>query len=155
MKLLTAMCLALTTPLAACSGDDGGGDAGEEELACADDDRADTYTAGMSKIGDNGFEFVLVDAAPTPPDRGDNDWTIQVLDPAAAPMDGLTLEVVPFMPDHGHGTPKVPAITPADSGTYQASPVNLWMPGLWEVTVSATDDTGLLDTTVFSFCLDG
>lgn len=141
---------ALALPLLACSSD--GGDA--QEVDCDNEPRADTYTAGMSKVGENGLEFVLVEAAPTPPDRGDNDWTIQVLD-AAAPMDGLILDVVPFMPDHGHGTPVIAEVTAAaESGTYDVTPVNLWMPGLWEVSVSASDDSDLLDTAVFSFCID-
>ena len=152
MKLITAAVTALVLPAFACSSDD---DPGNDTVDCDDEPRADTYTAGMSKMGENGVEFVLVSSDPTPPDRGDNNWTLQVLD-NSAPADGLTLDVVPFMPDHGHGTPKIAEIAPAGSdGMYDVTTVNLWMPGLWEVTVSASDTGGLLDTAVFAFCIDG
>lgn len=153
MKSITFLSLALTSSLVACSGDDGG--TGNEGVDCDNETRADTYTAGMSKLGDNSIEFVLVEATPTPPAKGDNDWTVQVLD-AAAPMDGLTLDITPFMPDHGHGTPVIAEATATgESGTYEVTPVNLWMPGLWQVSISASDDSGMLDTAVFAFCIDG
>lgn len=148
---LTNLALSLSFLATACGSDD---DPGNQVVDCSDEPRADVYAAGMSKIGENGLEFVLVGSDPTPPDRGDNDWTIQVIE-AATPASDLILDVVPFMPDHGHGTPKVPEITTGADGMYDINPVNLWMPGLWEVTVSASDDDGLLDSVTFAFCLDG
>jgi hypothetical protein len=152
MKLLPGFLVALSFPLIACSD---GPDDNNDVVDCDDEPRADVYAAGMSKLGDSGVEFVLVSSDPTPPDRGDNNWTLQVLE-SAAPTDGLILDVVPFMPDHGHGTPKIAEIEPVGSdGMYEVTTVNLWMPGLWEVTVSASDTGGLIDSAVFAFCIDG
>lgn len=153
MKLITTLVFTASAALGACSSDDGTDD--NSVVDCANEDRADVYAAGMSKLGENGMEIVLVSADPTPPARGDNAWTLQVLE-NGTPTDGLTLDIVPFMPDHGHGTPKIAEIAPADSdGMYDVTPVNLWMPGLWEITVSASDDQGLIDSAVFAFCIDG
>ena len=37
-------------------------------------------------------------------------------------------------------------------GQYELAPVNLWMPGLWETTISASSATGT-DSVVFRFCI--
>jgi hypothetical protein len=148
LSLATALSLAAIT---ACSGDDDV----VEPSDCADEPRADTFAAGMSKTGEAGIEFVLAAAAPTPPAKNDNTWTLRVLDSGAG-MNDLVLDVVPFMPDHGHGTPIVAeTVSEEAGGIYVVEPVNLWMPGLWETTVSAFDDAGLVDNVVFSFCIDG
>ena len=59
-------------------------------------------------------------------------------------MPGLGLEVVPWMPAHGHGTSVSPTITETAPGTFVATPLYLFMPGSWElrITTSGTvDDT--------------
>lgn len=150
-SLLLPVAIAALTLASACSGDP---DSGMEEVNCDLETRAETYTAGMSKAGAAGIEVVLVAAAPTPPDKGDNTWTVQVLDNAQVPMDDATLTVTPFMPDHGHGTSKTAAVTGSGSGMYDVDPVNLWMPGLWETTVEVETGT-TSDAIVFSFCIEG
>jgi hypothetical protein len=37
-------------------------------------------------------------------------------------------------------------------GQYQLSPVNLWMPGLWEITISAISGA-TTDSAVYRFCI--
>jgi len=136
-----------------CSSE-GGHDDGDIEVNCDIETRSDTFAAGMSKLGASGMEFVLVGSNPTPPSKGDNTWTIQVLD-GSTPADSATVGLVPFMPDHGHGTSKTAVATATgEPGTFEISPVNLWMPGLWEVTVDAQDGAST-DQVVFSFCIDG
>ena len=78
-----------------------------------------------------------------------------MVDSGGAPVDGATLEVTPFMPDHGHGTSINAVVTPSGSnGEYDVTPVNMWMPGYWEVTVDI-DDQGTADSAVFKVCIDG
>lgn len=121
---------------------------------CSTEDRADPYVAGMEATGTNGYTVKLMESDPAPPAKGDNAWTLEVLE-GTTPVDGATLQLVPFMPDHGHGTSINAQVTPqTDSGMYLATPVNLWMPGYWEVTVNI-DDQGTTDSVVFKTCIDG
>jgi hypothetical protein len=142
--------------LAACGGNGGGGaakaDAGYD---CSLDDRGETFTAGMSKTGDAGYQFALMDALPSPPDKGNNTWTVEVRDPNGDPVVDLDLAVKPFMPDHGHGSPTTPVITATGDGVFSVDPVYMFMPGLWEMTLSVKDTDATLDTAVFRFCVDG
>jgi hypothetical protein len=122
--------------------------------ACAHNTRADAYVDGIAKPGAAGhFRFALVSATPAPPARGDNAWVVEVDDAAGGPVAGAELTATPFMPDHGHGTPmKVGIAAAAAPGQYKLAPVNLWMPGYWETSVTATAH-GVTDTAVFKFCI--
>lgn len=143
----------LALALAACGSDDV--DDGPA-ASCETEDRDDVYSMGMSKLGAAGYEVVLMNSTPAPPAKDDNAFDIQVLDDTGAAADGLVLDVVPFMPDHNHGTPIEAVVTPADTnGEYSATPVNLWMPGLWRVTVDIDDTAGDLDEVEFFFCIEG
>lgn len=140
--------------LAACGHDDGDGPHGEP-VDCSTATGADTYVANLSKAGTNGFEMRLVESQPAPPAKGDNIWTVQLLDDTGAAVDGATLSAVPFMPDHGHGTPITAETTPMGAdGMYEIAPINLWMPGIWDVTVDI-DASGTTDQVVYTFCIDG
>jgi len=149
------LALAALALLGAC-GDDGAlPDAGYN---CEIEDRDDVYTAGMEKTGADGMTFRLVSSDPAPPSRYDNTWVIEILDAGGAPLDDAEVEVVPFMPDHGHGTGFVAVVTPDPDvdGRYTVVPVNLFMPGLWEVTIRATPAGGTAadrDSAVFTFCI--
>lgn len=150
-------CLPLVLVLAASAcGDDGSAHHHTDgaPVDCSIETRADTYVAGLSKVGAGGYEFVLVESVPAPPAKNDNTWTVELRDGAGATVDGATMTAVPFMPDHGHGTPITAEVTAQGSGRYQIAPVNLWMPGLWETTV-AVDIQGVTDEVVFAFCIDG
>lgn len=144
--------------VSACSGkgstSDGLPDAAYD---CTTETRADMFSAGMTKAGSQGeLTFKLMSSTPAPPSRGNNDWSLQIVDTTSgAPVAGAIMTVVPFMPDHNHGTSIKPTITDQGSGMYDVNPVNLWMPGLWQVTVSATPTGGTLDKAVFSFCIPG
>jgi hypothetical protein len=136
--------------LGGCSDDP----ADDTSYNCAKETRDDDYVAGLAKVGDAGrYELRLMTAAPAPPARGDNSWVIQVSATATAtPVGGAALTVTPFMPDHAHGSGKTVVVTPeAAAGQYKLEPVNLWMPGLWEVTVQVTGAAP--DRAVFRFCL--
>jgi len=146
-----AVALALGA-LGACTGDDHGD---PSTYNCEADDRDEAFTAGMQKSGAGGLVFTLVSSTPAPPARDDNTWVVEVTN-GGAPLDGV-LKVTPFMPDHRHGTPIVPVITPVPGtpGRFTVAPVNLWMPGLWEITLEATPTGGTRDSAIFRFCITG
>jgi hypothetical protein len=142
--------IALTLFAAACSSNDGTGD-DMASYNCATETRADTFVAGISKVGANGVQFKLLEALPAPPARGDNTWTLE-LTKSGAPVNGAAMIVTPFMPDHQHGTPTDVTIQPMPAaGQYQLAPVNMWMPGLWETTIQV--DGPDADKAVFKFCI--
>nr|MBA3538160.1 FixH family protein [Deltaproteobacteria bacterium] len=102
------------------------------------------------------LDFKLMTANPAPPARGDNIWTLQVSAMAGgtvgAPVAGGMLTVTPFMPDHQHGTPLRVEITDQGNGMYELSPVNMWMPGLWETTIQVSSASGT-DQAIYRFCI--
>jgi hypothetical protein len=126
----------------------------DAEVECTGDPRADAYAANMEKLGEGGiFTFRLVSSDPAPPVKGTNAWTIDVLDTSGAPVDGMELDVTPYMPDHGHGTSIVPQITDMGAGEYSVTPLYLFMGGIWEVTIEASDGDASSDSAVFTFCI--
>lgn len=142
--LMTALAL-----FAAC-----GGDHSDDPVDCAKDSRAEEILAGMEKVGDRGVvTFRLMSASPSPPQRPDNTW-IMALSASGSALVGATAGVTLFMPDHNHGTQIKPVITPGETpGTYKFEPLNLWMPGLWELTFEATPPGGSKDRAVFRVCI--
>ena len=93
---------------------------------------------------DSGALMIAVRFAPRPPAVGSNAVELSFTDPGGATMSGLGLEVVPWMPAHGHGTSVSPTIMETAPGTFVATPLYLFMPGSWElrITTSGTiDDT--------------
>lgn len=151
MKLLA---LAL---LAACGGNTNAGPDASTECT-ASDTRADTFVVGLDKRGEAGMlDFQLMSVSPAPPARGDNTWIVQVNAMSAGvvgqPVNGATMNAVPYMPDHAHGTGIEVVVTPTTTtGQYQLKPVNMWMPGYWETTVHASTASAS-DTAVFKFCI--
>jgi len=141
--------------IAACGSSDAGPDA---PLDCSTVAGVDTFVVGLDHAGmSGGLDFKLMSATPAPPVRGDNTWVVQISAMAAgvvgAPVDGASLVVTPFMPAHQHGSPKPVIVTPAStSGQYTLTPVNLWMPGVWETTIQATSGS-TSDSAVFKFCI--
>lgn len=127
--------------------------------ACADSATAyEPYTAGMAKVGDQGVVTVAItDALPSPPNRGDNTWTLTISDGQGAPLSGASISgVTPFMPDHGHGTSVKPTVEgPDDDGQATVSTIDLMMPGVWEVSVEVTTADSQTDTATFAFCVEG
>jgi hypothetical protein len=141
--------------LAACADDHGH----DETVDCTKVTNADEFVVGLQKIGTGGLlDFKLMSAEPAPPARNDNTWVVQVSamqsGVVGAPIDGATLTANPFMPEHQHGSPIRVTVSPAGQpGQYTLSPVNLWMPGVWETTIRATTgDT--TDSAVYRFCIN-
>jgi hypothetical protein len=90
----------------------------------------DPYTTDM---GSSGVLSVAVRTSPQPPARGTNDVQFIVTSVATGgPVDGLTIDVQPWMPAMNHGT-SAPTVTPQGNGTYLVSEVYLYMPGVWQL----------------------
>jgi len=148
--------IVLAAPLAACGSSAPGPDA---PLDCSKVTGVDYYVAGLEKVGEaNMLDFRLVSAEPAPPMRDNNTWVVQINAMASgvvgAPMDGLALNVTPFMPAHQHGTPIQVVVTPSTTmaGQYTLDPVNLWMPGVWQTTIAASMGS-VNDQVVYTFCI--
>lgn len=148
-----------TIAVTACSssGDDAGSSSGSTATtsACATDTRKDIYTAGLAKQTSGALSVKLMDATPAPPAKQSNALTFVVTDAAGKPVDGATLSVTPFMPDHGHGSSVKSTITPMGGGIYEVANVYLPMPGLWRLTVTVQMPNVAAQDVAFSFCIDG
>jgi hypothetical protein len=151
---LCLACASLAFAVGACSDD--GGDDGTATYNCEAEQRDEQYLAGMQKVGPGGVQVTLVSATPAPPGRDDNTWEVELAQ-GGAPLVGATVAVRPFMPDHQHGTSVAVVVTPdpTTAGRYELSPLNLWMPGLWEITIDVTPAGGTRDSVVFRFCITG
>lgn len=155
-KQLAAIAAILAASLMAVACDDGHEHNHDEDVNCDLETRAQTYVAGLAGADASEVQITLLESVPGPPVKGDSTWRIQVTDMDNTPLDGLTVTVTPFMPDHGHGTPIAAEVSElAEPGEYEAGPVNLWMPGLWETTVEVTDGADMTDAATFSFCIEG
>lgn len=138
-----------------CGGDEehGGYDDGQQ-VNCAVEARATPYTPGMTAAGDNGITVELMSSDPAPPIKGNNDWHLRVLDSGGQPMSSATIDVIPTMPDHGHGT-DAPIIMPLDeAGEFMVAEVYLRMPGYWQVAVDVTAGN-VTDQMIFHICVEG
>src|SRR5262245_10238182 len=92
--------LALSMGAAACGADSGtsGGSSGSGAASvCASDPRAEAYAVGLEgKASDGAVKVRFVDAMPAPPSKGNNTWTVQVLNGADQPINGATIELTAF-----------------------------------------------------------
>lgn len=134
----------------------GCGPTSEQTTNCATEARAESYSAGMEKLGaQNALKVRLIESMPGPPQKGDNVWRLQISDGAGTAISGASVTIVPFMPDHKHGTSVKAVVKDQGGGEYSVAPVNLFMPGLWETTINVQTSGGAKDKAIFSFCVDG
>lgn len=151
LHLLFAFAPCLALGVSGCGDDADAPSHPHEEIGCAADPRAQRYTPGISVEGAR-YRFVLEAADPAPPARGTNRWTVAVLD-GDTPVTDITLGVAPFMPDHDHGPAELPVIVPTGD-RFSVDAIDFFMPGLWRVTVSATQGAAV-DSAEFHFCVAG
>ena len=71
--------------------------------------------------------------SPSVPVRGENAAQLTFVDGLGQAIDGLSVDVVPWMPAHGHGTSVQPVTTATDPGVVVATPVYLYMSGEWQL----------------------
>ena len=151
-----ALLFALCVWLSACGADDktNDGDLGDSAIGCLNDPRAQIYTANLQQKGyGNLLTFVLKEGDPAPPAKGANTWTVKLLDGDGNVVTGGTILATPYMPDHGHGTAVAPETMPSGD-SYTITPLYLFMPGLWQITLQATTPAAN-DSAVFNFCIPG
>ena len=128
-----------------------------QSTGCAQDTRKDVYTAGLAKQND-AVSVKIVDSTPSPPKKGTNTMTLLIADPAGKPIDGATVSVTPYMPDHAHGSAVTPVVTAMGEGKYAVAKIYYPMPGLWKVTVTVQmsgPGAPAPQEVAFNFCFDG
>lgn len=158
---LLLTCVAACSSKATPSSDANDADLPSAEVSCTADPRVDNYVAGMQKPGNLGaLSFQLSQSTPAPPANGANTFVMQVSDASGAPADvGLAVDLI--MPDHGHGSSVVPAISfDADSQAFTVAPLYFFMPGVWRIDFTANSDANaskpqVVDTASFFFCVEG
>jgi YtkA-like len=87
----------------------------------------------VTMASDSGALVLEMRSSPQPPVRGQDAAELRFTDSAGAPVDGLTLTVVPWMPAHGHGTSVQPVVTEEGPGVFIVQPLYLYMAGQWEL----------------------
>lgn len=78
-----------------------------------------------------------------PLDRGPCAVLYTITGDANVPMDGLDIDVTPWMPAMAHGASLPPTMTAEGNGKYILTNLNLFMPGTWQLQTSisgAVDD---------------
>ncbi len=90
--------------------------------------------------------------SPPQPTVGYDATQLAITDTTGAPVTGLTLAIIPWMPAHGHGASVLPTVSETAPGVYVATPLDFFMAGDWELMtaiVRATDggnsDAGAID----------
>ncbi len=83
-----------------------------------------------------------------PPDRGINAVEYRITESGGAPAEGLSLQVVPWMPAMGHGTSVVPSVAAEGDGRYVISDVYFFMAGEWTLrtTIGGASTDGVVPT---------
>jgi len=123
-------------------------------ITCQNDPRVMSYAPGLSVTSTTGTrKYVLLSADPAPPARGTDTWSIKITDASGTAQPGLTVGVLPFMPDHGHGTSVNAVVTGGSDGTYTVAPLYFFMPGVWRITFWIGSNQA--DVGEFFFCVPG
>jgi hypothetical protein len=91
---------------------------------------------------DLGTYTLHIDTSPDPAIRGVNSVTYTITDKTGTAVDGLMLQVVPWMPSHGHGTSVQPTVISKGMGVYEIDNVLFFMPGHWELRTAFMGSSG-------------
>jgi hypothetical protein len=78
----------------------------------------------------------------SPPVVGFDAGELTITDGTGAPMSGLTLSVVPWMPAHGHGASVAPSWSEVSPGVYDVAPLDFYMSGTWQLLTTITRAMG-------------
>ena len=127
--------------------------------ACQADPDIVAYAPNLAKTGASGLiQFVLTSADPAPPSKGNNIWTLKLLDSSGQPITDATMSptgggIKTWMPFMRHGLSILPSEKSNGDGTYTIGSLNLTMAGVWQVTFTAKTGS-ISDSAVFTFCVE-
>lgn len=93
-------------------------------------------------ISTGGQAHIAVRWSWSPPVVGLDAAELTMTDASGAPLTGLALAVVPWMPAHGHGASVAPACSEASPGVYDVAPLDFYMSGTWQLLTTITRATG-------------
>jgi hypothetical protein len=130
LGLLTVFGCSLLLGATGCateSGDDGNGAFPEAPLA--------------TLHSDGGLAIEVRTSPAQPPSRGESSVELQVSDAQGKLVDGLDVDVEPWMPAMGHGASTDPVRTVEGDGRYRFDKVELFMPGEWELRLTLSGKT--------------
>jgi YtkA-like protein len=83
---------------------------------------------------DSGALRIDAHAIPEPLGRGNGQVELTITNASdGSARDGLSIQVVPWMPAMDHGTSVAPEVTAEGQGKYLLTQLELFMPGLWEL----------------------
>jgi hypothetical protein len=85
--------------------------------------------------------------SPQPPSVGTAAAELAIADASGAPVTGLGLAGILWMPAHGHGASVQPSLTEDAPGVFIATPLHFFMPGAWELRLTMSgsfDDTATI-----------
>jgi hypothetical protein len=109
--------------------------------SCASSTQSFTHTsfpeAAYQTVTGNAVRVELRTAPSQPPIRGTDAAELAIFDAQGVPLDGLEVEVVPWMPSMGHGSTQ-PEVETMGNGRYRMERVSFPMPGKWELRLRIT-----------------
>jgi len=160
-ELLTWVLAGALLALAGACGQSDDHDHPTATVPCDEEPRADAFSGDLEKTGDAGLAiFTLHSIDPEPSDIGDNDWQMSVRSAVGdTPLSGCDLDILPFMPDHEHGSNQ-PHGVEGEPSHYSITGLRFIMPGYWQNTATITcpeNENGgeMTDTTIYGFCVEG
>jgi hypothetical protein len=96
------------------------------------------------------YRVTLVAPPKAPAINQMHSWTVQLHNPAGAPIPGARFAVDGGMPQHGHGLPTQPRVTrEVAAGSYQLDGMKFSMTGWWEIKLAIDSPQGA-DTVTFN-----
>jgi hypothetical protein len=148
----SALLLFAALTLGGCGSSSDAAPSSDDGSECTGD--YDTFEPGMTKQATPGpITVELKEAEPSPPVvRRDNVWRLHLTDADGNTLTGASIVASPYMPKHQHGSAEV-VVEDEGDGDYQLSPIELMMPGVWEIPLSVTPAGGEPSETVFRFCI--
>jgi len=147
--------------LAACSGDDDSSpdvspkpDAGEEEAPPCGPTYPDVSEGLTARAGDLTVKLLSADLKPAR-QFVKNDWVLQVLDGADAPVEDFEVaDAVSYMAVHNHyGTPDPVVEKLGEPGQFKLDDIRFRMRGPWDVIFQLTH-AGKSTMTTFKICVE-
>ncbi|MEM1007390.1 MAG: FixH family protein [Myxococcota bacterium] len=80
---------------------------------------------------------------------GQNTMFLTLRSKDGTPFEDAKIQVIPDMPQHGHGSSEQSIVTPMGDGEYKVFPVTFQMPGAWQIRIQVNVQ-GKVQQEVFS-----